>query len=217
MKPGEKKIWQLITASDQMLSFPELREATGLSDKELADGLRSFLKIGFIVRDIETGLYRLPYAMKSRELYAQDYGKKELGVADLYPQMDWDRLDLLSRSKEIQTRAQDATSAGYVFGEFLKSKSSGLERSQAFMDIWESSVYQLYGFIKFLLDITVSTDFDEVEGKERFHRNVLEVFKTNMDEYFFPVLQGLVYFVFKNSDLLDDEFRAWWSRLELRV
>lgn len=217
MKPGEKKIWQLITASDQMLSFPELREATGLSDKELADGLRSFLKIGFIVRDIETGLYRLPYAMKSRELYAQDYGKKELGVADLYPQMDWDRLDLLSRSKEIQARAQDATSAGYVFGEFLKSKSSGLERSQAFMDIWESSVYQLYGFIKFLLDITVSTDFDEVEGKERFHRNVLEVFKTNMDEYFFPVLQGLVYFVFKNSDLLDDEFRDWWSRLELRV
>ena len=217
MKPGEKKIWQLITASDQMMSFPELREATGLSDKELAEGLRSFLKIGFIVRDIETGLYRLPYAMKSRELYAQDYGKKELGVADLYPQMDWDRLDLLSRSKEIQTRAQDATSAGYVFGEFLKSKSSGLERSQAFMDIWESSVYQLYGFIKFLLDITVSTDFDEVEGKERFHRNVLEVFKTNMDEYFFPVLQGLVYFVFKNSDLLDDEFRDWWSRLELRV
>jgi len=217
MKPGEKKIWQLITASDQMMSFPELREATGLSDKELAEGLRSFLKIGFIIRDIETGLYRLPYAMKSRELYAQDYGKKELGVADLYPQMDWDRLDLLSRSKEIQTRAQDATSAGYVFGEFLKSKSSGLERSQAFMDIWESSVYQLYGFIKFLLDITVSTDFDEVEGKERFHRNVLEVFKTNMDEYFFPVLQGLVYFVFKNSDLLDDEFRDWWSRLELRV
>lgn len=217
MKPGEKKIWQLITASDQMLSFPELREATGLSDKELSEGLRSFLKIGFIVRDIETGLYRLPYAMKSRELYAQDYGKKELGVADLYLQMDWDRLDLLSRSKEIQARAQDATSAGYVFGEFLKSKSKGLERSQAFMDIWESSVYQLYGFIKFLLDIIVSTDFVEVEGKERFHRNVLEVFKTNMDEYFFPVLQGLVYFVFKNSDLLDDEFRAWWSRLELRV
>ncbi len=217
MKPGEKKIWQLITASDQMLSFPELREATGLSDKELSEGLRSFLKIGFIIRDIETGLYRLPYAMKSRELYAQDYGKKELGVADLYLQMDWDRLDLLSRSKEIQARAQDATSAGYVFGEFLKSKSSGLERSQAFMDIWESSVYQLYGFIKVLLDIIVSTDFVEVEGKERFHRNVLEVFKTNMDEYFFPVLQGLVYFVFKNSDLLDDEFRAWWSRLELRV
>jgi len=131
--------------------------------------------------------------------------------------MDWDRLDLLSRSKEIQARAQDATSAGYVFGEFLKSKSKGLERSQAFMDIWESSVYQLYGFIKFLLNIIVSTDFDEVEGKERFHRNVLEVFKTNMDEYFFPVLQGLVYFVFKNSDLLDDEFRDWWSRLELRV
>ena len=217
MKPGEKKIWQLITASDQMLSFPELREATGLSDNELSEGLRSFLKIGFIIRDIETGLYRLPYAMKSRELYAQDYGKKELGVADLYLQMDWDRLDLLSRSKEIQARAQDATSAGYVFGEFLKAKSAGLERSQAFMDIWESSVYQLYGFIKFLLDVTVSTDFDEVEGKERFHRNVLEVFKTNMDEYFFPVLQGLVYFVFKNSDLLDDEFRAWWSRLELRV
>lgn len=217
MKPGEKKIWQLITASDQMLSFPQLREATGLSDKELSEGLRSFLKIGFIIRDIDTGLYRLPYAMKSRELYAQDYGKKELGVADLYPQKDWDRLDLLSRSKDIQARAQDATSAGYVFGEFIKSKSTGLERSQAFMDIWESSVYQLYGFMKFLLDIIVSTDFDDVDGKERFHRNVLEIFKTNLDEYFFPVLQSLVYFVFKNSDLMDEAFREWWSRLELRV
>lgn len=217
MKPGEKKIWQMITASDRMLSFSELRDATGLSDKELVEGLQSFLKIGFIVRDIDTGFYRLPYAMKSRELYAQDYGKKDLGVADLYPYVDWDRLDLLSRSKEIQARAQDATSAGYVFGEFLKSKSTGLERSQAFMDIWESSIYQLYGFIKFLLDIIVSTDFDEVEGKEKFHRNVLEIFKTNMDEYFFPVLQGLVYFVFKNSDLLDDEFRDWWDRLELKV
>jgi hypothetical protein len=217
MKPGEKKIWQMITASDRMLSFSDLRDATGLSDKELVEGLQSFLKIGFIVRDIDTGLYRLPYAMKSRELYAQDYGKKDLGVSDLYPYVDWDRLDLLSRSKEIQARAQDATSAGYVFGEFLKSKSTGLERSQAFMDIWESSVYQLYGFIKFLLDIIVSTDFDEVEGKEKFHRNVLEIFKTNMDEYFFPVLQGLVYFVFKNSDLMDDEFRSWWERLELKV
>jgi hypothetical protein len=217
MKPTEKKIWKLITASGQMLSFPELREATGLSDKELSDGLRSFLKIGFIVRDIETGRYRLPYAMKSRELYTQDYGKAGLEVADLYPYVDWDRLDLLTRSKEIQARAQDATSAGYVFGEFIKSKSAGLERSQAFMDIWESSVYQLYGFIKFLLDIMVSTDFTEVEGKERFHRNVLEIFKTNLDEYFFPVLQSLVYFVFKNSDLVDDEFRDWWARLDLRV
>ena len=217
MKPTEKKIWKLITASDQMLSFPEIREATGLSDKELSEGLRSFLKIGFVVRDIETGRYRLPYAMKSRELYPQDYGKEGLGVADLYPYVDWDRLNLLSRSKEIQARAQDATSAGYVFGEFIKSKSAGFERSQAFMDIWESSVYQLYGFIKFLLDIMVSTDFTEVEGKERFHRNVLEIFKTNLDEYFFPVLQGLVYFVFKNSDLVDDEFRDWWARLDLRV
>lgn len=217
MKPEEKKIWQLITSSDKMLSYKELRESTGLSDKELAEGLQSFLKIGFIVRDIETGRYRLPYAMKSRELYTHDYGKKDLGVADLYPYVDWDRLDLLSRSKEIQERAQDATSAGYVFGEFIKSKSTGLERSQAFMDIWESSVYQLYGFIKFLLDIIVSTDFNEVEGKERFHRNVLEIFKTNLDEYFFPVLQGLVYFVFKNGDLLDEEFREWWARLELII
>ena len=217
MKPEEKKIWQLITTSDQMLSYKELRESTGLSDKELAEGLQSFLKIGFIVRDIETGRYRLPYAMKSRELYTHDYGKKDLGVTDLYPYVDWDRLDLLSRSKEIQARAQDATSAGYVFGEFIKSKSTGLERSQAFMDIWESSVYQLYGFIKFLLDIIVSTDIDEVEGKERFHRNVLEIFKTNLDEYFFPVLQGLVYFVFKNGDLLDEEFREWWTRLELII
>jgi len=217
MKPTEKKIWQLITASDQMLSFSELREATGLSDKELSEGLRSFLKIGFIVRDIDTGRYRLPYAMKSRELYPQDYDNEGLGVADLYPYVDWDRLNLLSRSKEIQARAQDATSAGYVFGEFIRSKSAGLERSQAFMDIWESSVYQLYGFIKFLLDIMVSTDFSGVEGKERFHRNVLEIFKTNLDEYFFPVLQGLVYFVFKNSDLVDDKFRDWWARLDLRV
>ena len=217
MKPGEKKIWTVMTQADHQLSYSELRESTGIGDKELEDHLKGFLKIGFIVRDVETGRYRLPYAMRSRELYMGDRREKEPALLDLYPYVDWDRLDLLNRSKELQTRARDATSAGYVFGEFIKSKKAGIDRNEAFMDIWESSVYHLYGFIKFLLDIVVSTDFESVEGKERFHRAVLEILKSNIDEYFFPVLQSLVYFVYKNSDLLDKDFRDWWQNLELSI
>ncbi|MBN2334395.1 hypothetical protein JXL21_02470 [Candidatus Bathyarchaeota archaeon] len=217
MNPEEKKIWSTITNAEEPMSFAELREATGTADETLLKVLRAFMKIGFIVRDLDTGRYRLPYAMVAREMYAQNTKGGGMGLMGLYPYVDWGRLDLMKRSKEIQGRAKDATSAAYVFGEFLKSKTGEIDRDDAFMDIWESSVYQLYGIIKFLLDIVVSTNFEDVQGKEQFHRNVLEILKTNMDEYFFPVLQSLVYFVFKNSDVLDDDIREWWSHLEIKV
>ncbi|MCW4050878.1 MAG: hypothetical protein NWE89_14200 [Candidatus Bathyarchaeota archaeon] len=212
MRIAEMKIWKAITDAGDPLSHEELSVLTGYGSQRLSDHLMDLLKTGIIIKDKQTGDYRLPYAMYSREMYS--------GRHDLIEQLNWKLAsemklvegDLKNEFREFNRIAEAGTSAGYVYGEHVKAKHLGIDRELVFREVWESTSVQIQSYIKFLIDTLLRIEYDEESNNEKLRRNILILFKHSIDEYVFPMIQSLTYFVVQNHEFADEKTRRWWKR-----